>query len=150
MSETLVQRIKGVLELNWSMSVRRSGPLAARRTMTRSSIIGLVLARSEHARLAGLLENPRAQGDFRVINGIADMGWAKESFGNWFRGACQAAGVPGSAHGLRKAGATRAAEHSSKPFTAGQGERWRRYTRDKRIAPSWREKPWGKLGTGKT
>jgi integrase len=27
----------------------------------------------------------------------------------WFRGACKAAGEPGSAHGLRKAGATRAA-----------------------------------------
>ncbi|WP_332116009.1 tyrosine-type recombinase/integrase [Azorhizobium caulinodans] len=36
--------------------------------------------------------------------------FVKESFGNWFRKACQAAGVPGSAHGLRKAGATRAAE----------------------------------------
>jgi len=33
----------------------------------------------------------------------------KESFGNWFRDACRAAGVPGSAHGLRKAAATRAA-----------------------------------------
>jgi len=33
----------------------------------------------------------------------------KESFGNWFRDACHAAGVPGSAHGLRKAGANRAA-----------------------------------------
>ncbi len=34
----------------------------------------------------------------------------KESFGNWFRDACVAAGVPGRAHGLRKAGATLAAE----------------------------------------
>jgi len=33
----------------------------------------------------------------------------KESFGNWFRDACRAAGVPGTAHGLRKAAATRAA-----------------------------------------
>ena len=33
----------------------------------------------------------------------------KESFGNLFRKACQAAGVPGSAHGLRKIAATRAA-----------------------------------------
>ena len=32
------------------------------------------------------------------------------SFGNWFREACEAAGVPGSAHGLRKTGATRAAQ----------------------------------------
>lgn len=31
----------------------------------------------------------------------------KFSFGNWFRKACNAAGVPGSAHGLRKAAAIR-------------------------------------------
>ena len=34
----------------------------------------------------------------------------KEGFGNWFSDASRAAGVPGSCHGLRKAGATRAAE----------------------------------------
>lgn len=39
--------------------------------------------------------------------------WVKESFGNWFRDVCRAAGCPGSAHGLRKAGATRAAEHGA-------------------------------------
>jgi len=37
----------------------------------------------------------------------------KESFGNWFREACADAGVPGSAHGLRKAGATRAANNGA-------------------------------------
>ena len=37
----------------------------------------------------------------------------KESFGNWFREACREAGCPGSAHGLRKAGATRAAENGA-------------------------------------
>jgi integrase len=37
----------------------------------------------------------------------------KESFGNWFRDACKAAGVPGSAHGLRKLGATRAANNGA-------------------------------------
>jgi integrase len=31
----------------------------------------------------------------------------KESFGNWFRRACEAAGVAKSAHGLRKTGAMR-------------------------------------------
>ena len=35
----------------------------------------------------------------------------KESFGNYFRRACKAAGVPGAAHGLRKAAATRAGEN---------------------------------------
>jgi integrase len=36
--------------------------------------------------------------------------FGKASFGNWFRKACRAAGVPGTAHGLRKAGAERAVE----------------------------------------
>lgn len=35
------------------------------------------------------------------------------SFGNWFRDQCVAAGVPGRAHGLRKAGATIAAENGA-------------------------------------
>jgi integrase len=37
----------------------------------------------------------------------------KESFGTWFREACRKAHCPGSAHGLRKAGATRAAERGA-------------------------------------
>lgn len=37
----------------------------------------------------------------------------KEGFGNWFRDACKAAGVPGAAHGLRKAGAARAASNGA-------------------------------------
>jgi integrase len=36
----------------------------------------------------------------------------KESLGNWFRDTCQAAGVPGSARGLRKAAAARLANAS--------------------------------------
>lgn len=37
----------------------------------------------------------------------------KEAFGNWFRDTCNAAGVKGSAHGLRKLGATRAANNGA-------------------------------------
>lgn len=37
----------------------------------------------------------------------------KESFGNAFKEACMAAGVPGSAHGVRKIAATRAAENGA-------------------------------------
>ena len=37
----------------------------------------------------------------------------KEAFGIRFRRACNEAGCPGSAHGLRKAGATRAAENGA-------------------------------------
>ena len=52
-------------------------------------------------------------GDLAFIAGERGKPMAKESFGNWFREACKAAGVPGSAHGLRKAGATLAAENGA-------------------------------------
>ncbi len=38
-----------------------------------------------------------------------------ETLGNWFRDQCKAAGVPGSLHGLRKAGATRLANVGATP-----------------------------------
>jgi hypothetical protein len=37
----------------------------------------------------------------------------KESLSNWFHDKCDAAGVPGSARGLRKAGATRLANNGA-------------------------------------
>lgn len=49
-------------------------------------------------------------GDLSFIAGVRGEPLTKESFGNYFRGWCAAAGVPGAAHGLRKVGATRAAE----------------------------------------
>ena len=39
--------------------------------------------------------------------------FVKESFGNWFGDVCRKTGCPGSAHGLRKSGATRAAENGA-------------------------------------
>lgn len=48
-------------------------------------------------------------GDLTYICGERGAPLTKESFGNWFRDACRAAGVSKSAHGLRKAAATRAA-----------------------------------------
>src|ERR1700730_17065836 len=52
-------------------------------------------------------------GDLTFLVTDAGRPWVKESFGNWFREACRAVGCPGSAHGLRKAGATRAAERGA-------------------------------------
>ncbi len=49
-------------------------------------------------------------GDLAFIAGERGGPMTQKSFGNWFRVTCEAGGVPGSAHGLRKAGATRAAE----------------------------------------
>jgi integrase len=48
-------------------------------------------------------------GDLAFICGEHGAPLTKESFGNLFKDACKAAGVPGSAHGVRKIAATRAA-----------------------------------------
>lgn len=52
-------------------------------------------------------------GDLAFVAGERGKPMTKESFGNWFREACTAAKCPGSAHGLRKAGATRAANNGA-------------------------------------
>ncbi len=49
-------------------------------------------------------------GDLAYIVGANGHPMVKESFGNWFRKTCDAAGVPGSAHGLRKLAAATMAE----------------------------------------
>jgi integrase len=52
-------------------------------------------------------------GDLSFICGVRGEPLTKESFGNQFREACKAAGVPGSAHGVRKIAAARAAENGA-------------------------------------
>ena len=49
-------------------------------------------------------------GEAAFLATVRGTPFVKESLGNWFRKACAEAKVPGSAHGLRKAGARRAAE----------------------------------------
>lgn len=49
-------------------------------------------------------------GDLAFVVGETGKPLTKESFGNMFRAACNAAGIKKSAHGVRKIGATRAAE----------------------------------------
>jgi integrase len=51
--------------------------------------------------------------DLAFIAGESGRPLTKESFGNEFRNACRAAGVSGSAHGLRKIAATRAANNGA-------------------------------------
>ncbi len=48
-------------------------------------------------------------GELTFIAGANGKPLTKESFGNLFRAACKSAGVSGSAHGVRKIAATRAA-----------------------------------------
>jgi len=52
-------------------------------------------------------------GDLAFVCGERGQPLTKESFGNLFREACRAAGVPGSAHGVRKIAATRAADNGA-------------------------------------
>jgi integrase len=52
-------------------------------------------------------------GDLAFICGERGQPLTKEAFGNMFSAACQAAGVRKSAHGVRKIGATRAAENGA-------------------------------------
>src|SRR5262245_317063 len=52
-------------------------------------------------------------GDLTFICGANGRPFTKESFGNKFKAACKAAGVPGSAHGVRKIAATRAADNQA-------------------------------------
>jgi integrase len=52
-------------------------------------------------------------GDLAFICGERGEPLTKESFGNLFRAACTAAGVPGSAHGVRKIAATIAANNGA-------------------------------------
>jgi integrase len=62
--------------------------------------------------LAGII-NATQTGDLAFIAKPDGAPMTKQSFGEWFRLACKAAGVPGRAHGLRKAGATRAANNGA-------------------------------------
>jgi integrase len=52
-------------------------------------------------------------GDLTFIAGANRRPLTKESFGNEFKVACKAAGVPGSAHGVRKLAATRMANNGA-------------------------------------
>ncbi len=57
--------------------------------------------------------NAGPTGDLAFICGEHGRPFTKESFGNTFKDACKAAGVKGSAHGLRKLAATTAADNGA-------------------------------------
>ena len=69
-------------------------------------------------------------GDLSFIAGSRGQPMAKQSFSNEFAIACRAAGVPGSAHGVRKIAATRAANAGAtvaelEATSDGRAGRWR-------------------------
>lgn len=52
-------------------------------------------------------------GEKTLLISSLNRSFAVKGFGNWFRDRCDEAGVPGSAHGLRKAAAARCAENGA-------------------------------------
>ena len=69
-------------------------------------------------------------GDLTFIAGERGRPMKKESFGTWFAEACAKADVPGSAHGLRKAGAVRAAENGATEAQLNAMFGWREGSRE--------------------
>lgn len=67
-----------------------------------------------------------------LVNGTGKP-WSKEAFGGWFTARCIEAGVPGRAHGLRKAGATFAAENGASPLDLAAMYGWK----DPRMAQTY-------------
>ncbi|WP_128562155.1 tyrosine-type recombinase/integrase [Methylobacterium crusticola] len=82
----------------------RGGELTLRTEKT-----GAVVTRPILAPLAASIAATKT-GDLAFIATERGTPFTKESFGTWFKKVCREAGVPGAAHGLRKAGARRAAE----------------------------------------
>lgn len=67
------------------------------------------------APLARSIEATEA-GDMVFLMSARKRPWTSNSFGYWFADRCNEAGVPGRAHGLRKAGATIAANNGATSF----------------------------------
>lgn len=83
----------------------RDGEFTIRTEKTGTVVIAPILPA-----LAASIAETKETGELTFIATERGRPFSKESFGNWFREASTAAGCPGSAHGLRKAGARRAAE----------------------------------------
>ena len=97
--------------------LRRSDAVRAGRQHVKNGVLTLPTVKTGEVIWATILlplEKSLAAGptgDLAFIVGKRRQPMTKESFGNWFREVCVATGLPHcSAHGLRKAGAVRAAE----------------------------------------
>jgi integrase len=107
------------------------GDLATLRTEKTGESVSILI----NARLREAIQRGPC-GDLTFIAGVRGRPMDKASFGTWFRGACRAAGVPGSAHGLRKARATELAERGASEheldalFGWKDGKMARHYTRN--------------------
>ncbi|MBY5736406.1 tyrosine-type recombinase/integrase [Rhizobium leguminosarum] len=104
------------LEILIASGLRRSDIALAGRQHMRDGIFSIKTAKTKTQvtmefsnRVLEMIEQTET-GDFAFIVGQNGRPMTKESFGNWFREACRAAGVSKSGHGLRKFSATLAAD----------------------------------------
>lgn len=80
----------------------------------RSQKTGIEVALPLLEPLRASIEAATPKGSLAILTTEQGTPWASpDSFGNWFRKKCSAIGLPGRAHGLRKAGATIAAENGA-------------------------------------
>lgn len=104
------------LEMLVASGLRRSDIVRAGRQHMTDDVLSITTAKTSTVvsvalsdRLLDMLAQTKT-GDMVFIVGKNGRPMTKESFGNWFRDACRAAGIKKSAHGLRKLSATLAAE----------------------------------------
>lgn len=96
--------------------LRRGDAVVVGRQHVRSGIITLKTEKTGETVQIAILPILQASidagpcGDMAFIAGENGNPLTKESFGNWFGAVCRSTGVPGTAHGLRKALATLASE----------------------------------------
>jgi integrase len=101
--------------------LRRGDAVRVGRQHVRDGVISIRTEKHSQGKAGELIAIPILQplanslaatktGDLTFLVNDRGQPWVKESFGNWFRDVCRLAKCPGSAHGIRKAGATRAAE----------------------------------------
>lgn len=110
------------LDIMLFTGLRRGDAITLGKQHIRDGVIN-IRAGKNHAELTIPVLPPLAQsieaaktGDMVFLVNTRRQPWKNISFGYWFAARCDEAGVHGRAHGLRKAGATFAANNGATPF----------------------------------
>lgn len=113
----LGSRERLAMDLALFTGLRRSDLFRLGRQHVRDGVIAIATEKTGTVAHIPIFANLRASIDATPVGDLVFLVSSQgkpfksaASFGNWFGKACRAAGVPGRAHGLRKAGATIAAE----------------------------------------
>lgn len=125
-------RARLALELILLSGLRRSDIVAAGRQHLRDDVLtmrtvktGAIISVRLPRMLVDLIEATDT-GDMTFLATDRGTAFTVESFGNWFRKQCRAAGIKKSAHGLRKLSATLAAEGGASEHELMSQYGWRK------------------------